>query len=125
MSVTAPKGFRASGVAAGLKSTGAKDMALVVNDGPGFYTTRILSAYMNEAGRLLDEGVTIDALDSALVQFGFPVGPITLMDEVGLDVAGKVGAVMAESFGARMMPASTRPMRTGPAAVPKSVNVIR
>ena len=77
---------------------------IVVNDGPGFYTTRILSAYMNEAGRLLDEGVTIDALDNALVQFGFPVGPITLMDEVGLDVAGKVGAVMADSFGARMLP---------------------
>jgi 3-hydroxyacyl-CoA dehydrogenase/enoyl-CoA hydratase/3-hydroxybutyryl-CoA epimerase len=77
---------------------------IVVNDGPGFYTTRILSAYMNEAGRLLDEGVTIDALDKALVDFGFPVGPITLMDEVGLDVAGKVGAVMAESFGGRMMP---------------------
>ena len=44
---------------------------------------------MLEAGRLLDEGVTIDALDNALVQFGFPVGPITLMDEVGLDVAEK------------------------------------
>ncbi|MGH7638711.1 MAG: 3-hydroxyacyl-CoA dehydrogenase NAD-binding domain-containing protein [Gemmatimonadaceae bacterium] len=77
---------------------------IVVNDGPGFYTTRILSAYMNEAGRLLDEGVAIDALDKALEQFGFPVGPITLIDEVGLDVAGKVGAVMAESFGGRMMP---------------------
>ena len=77
---------------------------IVVNDGPGFYTTRILSAYMNEAGRMLDEGVRVDALDDALVEFGFPVGPITLMDEVGLDVGGKVGAVMAESFGARMMP---------------------
>jgi 3-hydroxyacyl-CoA dehydrogenase/enoyl-CoA hydratase/3-hydroxybutyryl-CoA epimerase len=77
---------------------------IVVNDGPGFYTTRILSAYMNEAGRILDEGVTIDQLDQALVDFGFPVGPITLMDEVGLDVAGKVGAVMAQSFGARMAP---------------------
>lgn len=77
---------------------------IVVNDGPGFYTTRILSAYMNEAGRMLDEGVAVDALDAALVEFGFPVGPLTLMDEVGLDVGGKVGAVMAESFGARMMP---------------------
>lgn len=77
---------------------------IVVNDGPGFYTTRILAAYMNEAGRMLDEGVAVDALDQALVDFGFPVGPITLMDEVGLDVGGKVGAVMAESFGARMMP---------------------
>jgi len=77
---------------------------IVVNDGPGFYTTRILASYMNEAGRLLDEGVAIDAIDAALVDFGFPVGPITLMDEVGLDVGGKVGAVMAEAFGARMMP---------------------
>jgi 3-hydroxyacyl-CoA dehydrogenase/enoyl-CoA hydratase/3-hydroxybutyryl-CoA epimerase len=77
---------------------------IVVNDGPGFYTTRTLSAYMNEAGRLLDEGVAIDVLDRALVEFGFPVGPITLMDEVGLDVGGKVGAVMAEAFGARMAP---------------------
>ncbi|HET9453457.1 MAG TPA: fatty acid oxidation complex subunit alpha FadJ [Gemmatimonadaceae bacterium] len=77
---------------------------IVVNDGPGFYTTRILAAYMNEAGRILDEGVAVDAIDRALVQFGFPVGPITLMDEVGLDVGGKVGLVMAEAFGARMMP---------------------
>ena len=77
---------------------------IVVNDGPGFYTTRTLSAYINEAGRLLDEGVAIDVLDRALVEFGFPVGPITLMDEVGLDVGGKVGAVMAEAFGARMAP---------------------
>ena len=53
---------------------------------------------------MLDEGVPVDVLDEALVEFGFPVGPITLMDEVGLDVGGKVGAVMAESFGARMMP---------------------
>jgi len=77
---------------------------IVVTDGPGFYTTRILAAYMNEAGRLLDEGVAVDTVDRALVDFGFPVGPITLMDEVGLDVAGKVGLTMAEAFGARMMP---------------------
>jgi 3-hydroxyacyl-CoA dehydrogenase/enoyl-CoA hydratase/3-hydroxybutyryl-CoA epimerase len=77
---------------------------IVVNDGPGFYTTRTLSAYMNEAGRLLDEGAAIEAIDSALVEFGFPVGPITLLDEVGIDVGGKVGAVLAEAFGARMAP---------------------
>lgn len=77
---------------------------IVVNDGPGFYTTRVLSAYINEAGRLLDEGVAIDTIDKTLVDFGFPVGPITLMDEVGLDVGGKVGRTMAEAFGARMHP---------------------
>jgi 3-hydroxyacyl-CoA dehydrogenase/enoyl-CoA hydratase/3-hydroxybutyryl-CoA epimerase len=75
---------------------------IVVNDGPGFYTTRTLSAYMNEAGRLLDEGASIDAIDAALVDFGFPVGPITLLDEVGIDVGGKVGLVLSEAFGPRM-----------------------
>src|SRR5204862_2012516 len=75
---------------------------IVVNDGPGFYTTRTLSAYMNEAGRLLDEGAAIDAIDEALVDFGFPVGPITLLDEVGIDVGGKVGMVLTEAFGPRM-----------------------
>jgi 3-hydroxyacyl-CoA dehydrogenase/enoyl-CoA hydratase/3-hydroxybutyryl-CoA epimerase len=77
---------------------------IVVNDGPGFYTTRTLSAYMNEAGHLLEEGAAIEALDKALVDFGFPVGPITLLDEVGIDVGGKVGLVLAEAFGARMAP---------------------
>jgi 3-hydroxyacyl-CoA dehydrogenase/enoyl-CoA hydratase/3-hydroxybutyryl-CoA epimerase len=77
---------------------------IVVHDGPGFYTTRTLSAYMNEAGHLLDEGAAIDALDAALVEFGFPVGPITLLDEVGIDVGGKVGLVLSEAFGARMAP---------------------
>ena len=78
---------------------------IVVNDGPGFYTTRTLSAYMNEAGRLLDEGAAIDAIDRALVDFGFPVGPITLLDEVGIDVGGKVGLVLADALGLRMTPA--------------------
>jgi 3-hydroxyacyl-CoA dehydrogenase/enoyl-CoA hydratase/3-hydroxybutyryl-CoA epimerase len=80
---------------------------IVVNDAPGFYTTRILSAYMNEAGRLLDEGASIDALDAALTAFGFPVGPITLLDEVGIDVGGKVGQVLHEAFGARMAPSDS------------------
>jgi len=77
---------------------------IVVNDGPGFYTTRTLAAYMNEAGRLLDEGASIDVIDAALEGFGFPVGPITLLDEVGIDIGGKVGLVLAEALGARMTP---------------------
>jgi 3-hydroxyacyl-CoA dehydrogenase/enoyl-CoA hydratase/3-hydroxybutyryl-CoA epimerase len=77
---------------------------IVVNDGPGFYTTRTLSAYMNEAGRLLDEGAAIETIDKALVDFGFPVGPITLLDEVGIDVGGKVGLVLADALGVRMTP---------------------
>ena len=80
---------------------------IVVNDAPGFYTTRTLSAYMNEAGLLLDEGVSIDAIDGALTSFGFPVGPITLLDEVGIDIGGKVGLVLAEAFGGRMTPSES------------------
>jgi 3-hydroxyacyl-CoA dehydrogenase/enoyl-CoA hydratase/3-hydroxybutyryl-CoA epimerase len=80
---------------------------IVVNDAPGFYTTRTLSAYMNEAGRLLDEGASIDAVDAALTDFGFPVGPITLLDEVGIDVGGKVGVVLSEAFGGRMSPSDS------------------
>jgi 3-hydroxyacyl-CoA dehydrogenase/enoyl-CoA hydratase/3-hydroxybutyryl-CoA epimerase len=77
---------------------------IVVNDGPGFYTTRTLSAYMSEAGRLLDEGAAVEAIDEALVDFGFPVGPITLLDEVGIDVGGRVASVLSDAFGQRMTP---------------------
>ena len=75
---------------------------IVVNDGPGFYTSRILAPYMNEAAHLLAEGADIAELDRALVDFGFPVGPITLLDEVGIDVAQKVGPIMEAAFGKRM-----------------------
>ena len=77
---------------------------IVVGDGPGFYTSRILGAYLNEAAHLLAEGADIAALDRALVSFGFPVGPVTLLDEVGIDVGEKVGKILHAAFGARMAP---------------------
>jgi 3-hydroxyacyl-CoA dehydrogenase/enoyl-CoA hydratase/3-hydroxybutyryl-CoA epimerase len=77
---------------------------IVVNDSPGFFANRILAPYINEAGRMLDEGIAIDAIDNAMVDFGFPVGPLTLLDEVGLDIAGKSGAIMAAAFGDRLQP---------------------
>jgi 3-hydroxyacyl-CoA dehydrogenase / enoyl-CoA hydratase / 3-hydroxybutyryl-CoA epimerase len=80
---------------------------IVVNDAPGFFANRILAPYINEAGILLDEGVAIEAVDRALVEFGFPVGPITLIDEVGLDIAGKSGAIMLEAYGSRMAPSQS------------------
>ena len=80
---------------------------IVVNDGPGFYTTRTLAAFMNEAGYVLDQGVPIEALDQALIDFGFPVGPVTLLDEVGLDVGAKVGKVLHDAFGERLAPAQS------------------
>jgi 3-hydroxyacyl-CoA dehydrogenase/enoyl-CoA hydratase/3-hydroxybutyryl-CoA epimerase len=74
---------------------------IVVGDGPGFYTTRALSAYMNEAAWLLEEGADVADIDGAMTAFGFPVGPITLLDEVGIDVAVKIAAVMEKHLGER------------------------
>ena len=79
---------------------------IVVRDGAGFYTTRILAPYLNEAGHLLAEGVPVDVVDRALVEWGFPVGPFHLLDEVGLDVAAHVGGVTQAAFGERMKPPS-------------------
>ena len=63
---------------------------IVVNNGPGFYVNRILAPYLNEAMLLLQEGGDIIAIDKALKQYGFPVGPFALMDEVGIDVGAHV-----------------------------------
>jgi 3-hydroxyacyl-CoA dehydrogenase / enoyl-CoA hydratase / 3-hydroxybutyryl-CoA epimerase len=77
---------------------------IVVNDGVGFYTTRVLGPYLNEACWLLLEGAPVEVIDEALVDWGFPVGPLTLLDEVGMDVAAHVGGVMLEAFGDRVEP---------------------
>ena len=78
---------------------------IVVNDGTGFYTSRILVPYINEALDLLTTGVPVDTIDDALADFGFPVGPLKLLDEVGIDVAEKIGRIAHEAFGERMEPA--------------------
>lgn len=77
---------------------------IVVNDGVGFFTTRVLGPYMNEASYCLQEGASVEEVDAALTNYGFPVGPMTLVDEVGIDVGEKVGKQLLEAFGDRMKP---------------------
>jgi 3-hydroxyacyl-CoA dehydrogenase/enoyl-CoA hydratase/3-hydroxybutyryl-CoA epimerase len=75
---------------------------IVVNDGTGFYTSRVLGPYSNEAAFLLDEGASVEAIDHAMTLWGFPVGPLLLADEVGIDVGAHISKIFLEAFGDRM-----------------------
>ena len=84
--------------------TGEKNRAktpIVVRDKAGFYVNRILAPYINEAIRMLTEGERVEHIDAALVKFGFPVGPIQLLDEVGIDTGTKIIPVLEAAYGER------------------------
>jgi 3-hydroxyacyl-CoA dehydrogenase/enoyl-CoA hydratase/3-hydroxybutyryl-CoA epimerase len=74
---------------------------IVVKDCAGFYVNRILAPYMNEAAQVLLTGEPIEQLDTALLNFGFPVGPITLLDEVGVDIGAKIMPILVNELGER------------------------
>jgi len=86
---------------------------IVVKDKAGFYINRILAPYMNEAAMLLLSGEPIDKIDKALVNFGFPVGPMQLLDEVGIDIGAKIGPILQAELGQRF---------SGPNAFDKLLN---
>ncbi len=103
------RGARSSDVALVTVANFARKLGKTVvycNDGPGFIVNRILAPYMNESGFLLQEGNTIESIDKAMVDFGMPMGPMALLDEVGIDVAAKVAGILGAAFGARMDKAS-------------------
>ncbi|MBL7543860.1 MAG: fatty oxidation complex subunit alpha [Bdellovibrionaceae bacterium] len=78
-------------------------MPVVVKDGPGFLVNCLLIPYLNEATFLFQEGMDIKTLDDYYVKnFGMPMGPLALMDEVGLDVGIKVVKIFNKAFGARV-----------------------
>ncbi len=83
-------------------STEIGKFPIVVRDVPGFLINRTLIPYLNEATFLLEEGYSVEEIDRAALDFGMPMGPIRLLDEVGLDVAAHVSKVMINGYGERM-----------------------
>ncbi len=82
---------------------------IVVGDGPGFLVNRVLLPYMNESLLLLEEGASMKSIDRAATAFGMPMGPITLYDTVGLDIAVHAGEVMKQAFPDRVVPSKILP----------------
>jgi 3-hydroxyacyl-CoA dehydrogenase/enoyl-CoA hydratase/3-hydroxybutyryl-CoA epimerase len=78
---------------------------VVTRDGPGFLVNRILGPYMNEAGLLLASGASVEAIDGAAKKFGMPMGPLRLIDEVGIDISRHAGQSLYEALGDRLTPA--------------------
>lgn len=77
---------------------------VVTADGPGFLVNRILGPYLNEAGFLLADGYSVEAIDRVATDFGMPMGPLRLVDEVGIDVSGHAGEALHQALGERLAP---------------------
>ena len=75
---------------------GIGKLPVIVSDSPGFLVNRILMPYLLEAVRLFEEGYSVRLIDDAMLQFGMPMGPLRLIDEVGLDVAQHVALDLNE-----------------------------
>ena len=83
-----------------------KKFPVVVKNCPGFLVNRILLPYVNEACHMVVEGIPIDIIDSVATNYGMPIGPLALSDEVGLDVGLKVLQVLHNAYGERVQPPS-------------------
>lgn len=80
-----------------------RKIPVVVKECPGFLVNRLLMPYLNEATLALQEGAaTAQAIDAAMVEYGWPMGPFTLMDFLGLDVCYEVGQYLTSQYGERM-----------------------
>lgn len=76
---------------------------ILVKDGPGFFTTRVIGRMFNEIIHIFFQGADVEEVDHAMMAIGFPVGPFQLLDEVGLDVGAKVNEVLKDAFGERFL----------------------
>ncbi len=87
-------------------SESLRKIPVVVQECPGFLVNRLLLPYLNEAVVALEEGAaTATEIDQAIVEWGMPMGPFTLMDMLGIDVCGDVGTYLYSEYGDRMTPA--------------------
>ncbi len=77
-------------------------LPVLVRDSPGFLVNRILMPYLVEAGYLFEAGASVKDIDECMLDFGMPMGPLRLIDEVGADVARHVVETLSASFGERL-----------------------
>jgi len=77
---------------------------IMVNDGPGFLVNRLLCPYFLEAARLAQEGVPLNWIDEAALDFGMAMGPLVVLDEIGMDIGIKTADTLHKAFGQRMAP---------------------
>src|SRR2546427_3509088 len=74
---------------------------VIVRDSPGFLVNRVLFPYLLDAAELFESGVDAERVDSALVQWGMPMGPLRLIDEIGVDITIDIGNTLEKAFGRR------------------------
>ncbi|PYJ50057.1 MAG: hypothetical protein DME87_07505, partial [Verrucomicrobia bacterium] len=76
-------------------------LPVVVRDSPGFLVNRVLFPYLLDAAELFESGLDADKIDNALVQWGMPMGPLRLIDEIGVDIAIDIGNTLEKAYGRR------------------------
>ncbi|HEY4256798.1 MAG TPA: 3-hydroxyacyl-CoA dehydrogenase NAD-binding domain-containing protein [Candidatus Udaeobacter sp.] len=76
-------------------------LPVIVRDSPGFLVNRVLFPYLLDAAELFEAGVDAEEIDSALVKWGMPMGPLRLIDEIGVDIAVDIGNTLEKAYGRR------------------------
>jgi 3-hydroxyacyl-CoA dehydrogenase/enoyl-CoA hydratase/3-hydroxybutyryl-CoA epimerase len=76
-------------------------LPVLVRDSPGFLINRVLFPYLLDAAELFESGMDADKIDNALVQWGMPMGPLRLIDEIGVDITVDIGNTLEKAYGRR------------------------
>ncbi|HKP04034.1 MAG TPA: 3-hydroxyacyl-CoA dehydrogenase NAD-binding domain-containing protein [Chthoniobacterales bacterium] len=76
-------------------------LPVLVQDSPGFLVNRVLFPYLLDAAEMFQNGVSAEEIDNALLEWGMPMGPLRLIDEIGIDITVDIAATLEKAFGAR------------------------